>query len=58
MVPQKGPKALPAEAVTIVADVDDDGTRLKPSTVKPRLCALWRTHNLCNLGEPSNIGTL
>ena len=46
-------KALPATSTTIVAYIDAEGTRLKPSTVKRRLCALRRIHNLCDLGDPT-----
>lgn len=45
-------KALPAASTTIVAYIDAEGARLKPSTVKRRLCALRRIHNLCDLGDP------
>lgn len=46
-------KALPAASTTIVAYIDTEGMRLKPNTVKRRLCALRRIHNLCDLGDPT-----
>lgn len=46
-------KALPATSTTIVAYIDAEGARLKPSTVKRRLCALRRIHNLCDFGDPT-----
>lgn len=45
--------ALPAASTTIVAYIDAEGARLKPSTVKRRLSALRRVHNLCDLGDPT-----
>ena len=46
-------KALPATSTTIVAYIDAEGARLKPSTIKRRLCSLRRIHNLCDFGDPT-----
>lgn len=46
-------KAMPAASTTIVAYIDAEGARLKPGTVKRRLCALRRIHHLCDFGDPT-----
>lgn len=47
-------RALPAEPSTVVAYIDAEGQRLKPSTIKRRLCALRRIHCLCDAGDPTH----
>ncbi|ODT80495.1 MAG: hypothetical protein ABS76_16300 [Pelagibacterium sp. SCN 64-44] len=46
-------RALPADPATVVAYVDAEGQRLKPSTIKRRLCALRRIHALCGFADPT-----
>ncbi|HEY8577381.1 MAG TPA: tyrosine-type recombinase/integrase [Devosia sp.] len=47
-------RALPAEPSTMVAYIDAEGQRLKPSTIKRRLCALRRIHGLCDARDPTD----
>jgi site-specific recombinase XerD len=45
--------AIPASPATIVAYIDGEGKRLKPSTVKRRICAIRKIHRLCKHADPT-----
>lgn len=45
--------ALPAEVETVVAYLGAEGARLKPATMKHRLLAIRKIHQLCKLVDPT-----
>ncbi|MFP9135985.1 tyrosine-type recombinase/integrase [Devosia sp. XGJD_8] len=45
--------ALPAAVETLVAYLGAEGTRLKPATMKHRLLAIRKIHQLCRLVDPT-----
>jgi len=46
-------RAMPATPSTVVDYIDAEGTRLKPGTIKHRLCAIRKIHQLCDAGDPT-----
>lgn len=46
-------RAFPADCSTVVGYVHEEGKRLKPSTIKRRLCAVKRIHTLCAAPDPT-----
>lgn len=47
-----GRSSLPAAPETVAAFVDANGTRMKPSTLKRRLCSIRKLHRLLSLPCP------
>ncbi len=44
---------IPCDPATVVTYVDAEGQRLKPSTIKRRLCAIRKIHLLCDVPDPT-----
>lgn len=44
---------LPTAATTVVAYLTSEGGRLSPATIKHRLSAIRKLHQLCNLADPT-----
>ena len=45
--------AIPCSPSTVVAYIDAEGERLKPSTIKRRLCGVRKIHQLCGVPDPT-----
>ncbi|MFD2648772.1 tyrosine-type recombinase/integrase [Devosia albogilva] len=45
--------ALPASPETVAAYLDEESARLKPATLKQRLCAIRKIHQLSDLKDPT-----
>lgn len=46
--------ALPAAPDTVAQYLKAEGVRLKPSTLKHRLCAIRKIHQVCEFGDPTS----
>ncbi len=46
--------ALPALPETVAAYIDEESGRLKPATLKQRLCAIRKIHRLCEQQDPTD----
>jgi site-specific recombinase XerD len=44
---------LPCEPATLVAYIDQESSRLRPATLKNRLCAIRKVHRLSEYGDPT-----
>ncbi|RYE70771.1 MAG: hypothetical protein EOO81_07355 [Oxalobacteraceae bacterium] len=49
-----GAKPLPAASETVVTYIDEEAARLRPSTLKRRLCGIGRIHRLLCHQDPTN----
>jgi site-specific recombinase XerD len=46
--------ALPAASETVADYIEEEAGRLKPATLKQRLCAIRKIHRLCEHGDPTD----